>query len=100
MAIDGDLYNVMGMPKNKVYKIAKQLGIVNLLTKDPFDVDIQVGPDSKNRSVEILNAYLKALGLRLVFKKTKKDFADVLKSFTCVDLHLCINKKNSIKMNI
>ena len=43
-----------------------------LLTGDPFDVDIKLDMDSKNRNVEILNAYLKTMGLKLVFKRIPK----------------------------
>jgi len=43
-----------------------------LLTGDPFNVDIKLDNESKNRNVEILNAYLKTMGLRLVFKKRPK----------------------------
>lgn len=42
------------------------------LTGDPYHVDIVLNSDSKNRNVEILNAYLKTMGLRLTFKKIKK----------------------------
>lgn len=42
------------------------------LTGNPYHVDIVLNSDSKNRSVEILNAYLKTMGLRLVFAKKKK----------------------------
>ncbi len=43
-----------------------------LLTGDPFNIDIKLDNEAKNRNVEILNAYLKTMGLRLVFKKTSK----------------------------
>ena len=44
-----------------------------LLTGNPFNVDITLDENSTNRSVEILNAYLKTIGLKLVFiKKPKK----------------------------
>lgn len=42
------------------------------LTGNPYHVDIVLNSDSKNRNVEILNAYLKTMGLRLTFKKIKK----------------------------
>lgn len=44
-----------------------------LLTGDPFNVDIRLDETSKNRSVEILNVYLKTMGLRLVFEKVYKN---------------------------
>lgn len=44
-----------------------------ILTGDPFCVDINLDMESKNRNVEILNVYLKTIGLRLVFKKVPKE---------------------------
>jgi DNA-directed RNA polymerase beta subunit len=41
----------------------------DLLTGNPFNVDIKLDEDSKNRGVEILNVYLKTMGLRLKFEK-------------------------------
>lgn len=43
-----------------------------LETGDPFNVDIRLDMDSKNRNAEILNVYLKTKGLRLVFEKRLK----------------------------
>lgn len=43
-----------------------------LLTGDPFNIDVKLDQNSKNRNVEILNVYLKTLGLRLRFKKVPK----------------------------
>mgnify|MGYP003294365108 CR=1 FL=1 len=43
-----------------------------MLTGDAFNVNIKVDMESKNRNVEILNVYLKTMGLRLVFKRTPK----------------------------
>ena len=43
------------------------------LTEGPiFDIDIKLPEDASNRSVEILNAYLLTIGLRLVFIKIPK----------------------------
>lgn len=44
----------------------------SLLTGDAFDVDIKLDMESKNRNVEILNAYFKSMGLRLEFSKHPK----------------------------
>ena len=44
-----------------------------LLTGDPFNIDIKLDTESKNRNVEILNAYLKTMGLKLVFEKVYKE---------------------------
>ena len=43
-----------------------------LQTGDPFNIDIKLDMNSKNRNAEILNVYLKTKGLRLVFKKHLK----------------------------
>lgn len=42
-----------------------------LLVGDPFDIDVKLDSDSKSRAVEIVNAYLKTMGIRLTFKKVK-----------------------------
>lgn len=42
-----------------------------LITGDPFNIDIRLDTNSKSRNVEILNAYLKTIGLRLKFVKTR-----------------------------
>ena len=41
-------------------------------TGDPFNVDIKLDKESSNRSAEIVNTYLKTMGLRLIFKKVLK----------------------------
>lgn len=46
--------------------------VEQMAIEDPYDVDIKIDRESKNRSVEILNARLKTMGYRIVFKKTKK----------------------------
>jgi hypothetical protein len=43
-----------------------------MYTCDPFHIDIKLNSDSKNRSAEIANVYLKTIGRRLVFIKRKK----------------------------
>lgn len=43
-----------------------------MLTTDPFAIDVKLDMDSTNRNVEILNVYLKTMGLRLSFKKIPK----------------------------
>lgn len=45
-----------------------------LLTGDPFDINIRLDNEVTSRSAEIVNAYLKTMGLRLVFKKSPKKF--------------------------
>jgi hypothetical protein len=52
--------------------IARRL-MEGLLTGDPFDRNIVLDPKSKSRKVEIVNAFLKAMGLKLIFiRKPKK----------------------------
>ena len=46
--------------------------VEKLFTDDPYLLDIKLDKNSKNRSAEILNAYLKAIGYKLEFTKTKK----------------------------
>ena len=43
-----------------------------MLTGDAFDVDIKLDDNSKNRNVEILNVYLKTMGLKLTFNRHPK----------------------------
>lgn len=45
-----------------------------MLTGDAFDVDIKLDDNSKNRNVEILNVYLKTMGLKLTFNRKPKKF--------------------------
>ena len=44
----------------------------SMLTGDAFDIDINLDMESTNRNVEILNVYLKTMGLRLKFEKVPK----------------------------
>lgn len=48
--------------------------VEELLTNDTIDVDVKLGEDDSSRIVETLNAYLKTMGLRLVFEKKPKTF--------------------------
>lgn len=43
-----------------------------LMTDDPFNIDVQLDDNSVNRNAEILNVYLKEIGLRLKFIKREK----------------------------
>ena len=43
-----------------------------MLTGDPFITDIKLDDDASNRSAEILNTYLKSMGLKFVFNKRLK----------------------------
>lgn len=46
--------------------------VEELYTCNPFDINIKLDEESKNRVAEIVNTYLKAIGLRLVFAKVPK----------------------------
>ena len=43
-----------------------------MLTDDPYDIDIRLDDNSINRTAQITNVYLKAMGYRLKFKKKLK----------------------------
>lgn len=51
--------------------LARQL-CAQLETGDPFNIDVKLDMDSKNRNAEILNVYLKTKGLKITFKKRLK----------------------------
>ena len=42
-------------------------------TDNPFIIDIKLDSDSRNRSAEIVNTFLKTIGRRLVFEKKLKN---------------------------
>jgi DNA-directed RNA polymerase beta subunit len=46
--------------------------VEQMYTGDPFKIDIKLDSDSKNRSAEIANTYLKTIGRRLKFIKVRK----------------------------
>ena len=50
-----------------------------LLTGDPFDINIRLTDNVASRSAEIINAYLKTIGLRLKFKKSPKKLLRAMK---------------------
>lgn len=43
-----------------------------MLTGDAFNIDVKLDMESKNRNVEILNVYLKTMGLKLSFERKPK----------------------------
>ena len=47
--------------------------VEKMLTDNPYEVDIKPDETAINRGAEILNAYLKTIGLRLKFIKRKKE---------------------------
>lgn len=42
---------------------------IKMLTGDPYNINIDVPENAKNRTAEILNTFLKSMGLKLEFKK-------------------------------
>ena len=51
--------------------------VEQMYTGDPFNIDIKLDSDSKNRSAEIANTYLKTIGRRLRFIKKRKHIKKV-----------------------
>ena len=51
--------------------------VEQMYTGDPFNIDIKLNSDSKNRSAEIANTYLKTIGRRLRFIKKKKHITNI-----------------------
>ena len=64
-----------------IYSLSPQAreDMEKLWTEDPYEIDIKLGPNCRNRSVEILNAYLKTIGLRIVFEKHPKQVNQPIK---------------------
>lgn len=52
--------------------------VEKLLIDDPYDINVKPDETASNRNVEILNAYLKTMGLRLVFRKKPKKRTQVV----------------------
>ena len=44
----------------------------SMLTDDPFNIDVKLDMESKNRNAEILNVYFKTMGLKMTFTKIPK----------------------------
>lgn len=55
--------------------------VESMLTGDPFTVDIRLDSTAKNRSVEIINSYLKFMGLEFEFVKSKKQIREGIIQF-------------------
>ena len=51
--------------------------VEQMYTGDPFSIDIKLDSDSKNRSAEIANTYLKTIGRRLNFIKKLKNIKKI-----------------------
>lgn len=66
-----------------------------LLTGDPFNIDIKLDDESSNRSVESLNAYLLTMGLEFRFHKIPKVMQPLLKKvFEPGDMRSLLHKVN------
>lgn len=69
---------------NSLSPLARR-GFIDLLEGDVFNIDIKLDPKATNRAVEIVNARLKAIGLKLEFTKIKKNnqplFVDSIELF-------------------
>lgn len=46
--------------------------VEQLLVGDPYNIDIKLDQNSKNRNAEIINALMETMGLKLVFKRIPK----------------------------
>ena len=44
----------------------------SMMTGDPFKIDVKLNDTASNRNVEILNAYLKTIGLKIEFNRINK----------------------------
>lgn len=64
-------YVVAMMMVHSVSPKARRL-VEKMLVDNPYEINIKPDGESTNRSAEILNAYLKSIGLRLKFIKRKK----------------------------
>lgn len=67
----GAEYVISALMIHSVSPQARRL-VESALTGDPYNVNIVLDSTSKNRNVEILNTYLKTMGIRLVFTKIRK----------------------------
>lgn len=71
MAHIGMQYVVMNLMLYSSSPQARRL-FEQLLIGDPYNIDIKLDKNSKNRNAEIINALLKTMGLKLVFEKVPK----------------------------
>ena len=68
-----------------------------LLIGDPYNIDIRLDENSKNRNAEIINALIKAMGLKFKFKKTLRRKKQLALRVLCKDAP---NKGYKYKTNI
>ena len=71
-------YVISNLMMNSVSPIGRRL-MKEALIGDPFVLDIQLNEDCANRNVEKLNAYQKAKGVALIFKRVRKKAVDLVK---------------------
>jgi hypothetical protein len=57
--------------------------VEELLTGNPYEIDVKIDDLAKNRSVEVINAYLKAMGLRLRFVKRLRQYKPAIVTYEC-----------------
>lgn len=63
--------------------------VEQMYTCNPYKIDIKLDVNSKNRVAEVVNTYLKAIGLRLVFSKVPKyRYKIPIAPFTSVSSHI------------
>ena len=67
----GTEYVVLNIMLHSLSPHARRL-VEQVVLGDPFNVDVKINSTAKNRSVEILNARLKVMGIRIKFKKVPK----------------------------
>lgn len=70
-------YVVTNLMIHSVSPKARRL-VEEMLTGDPFDVNIELDTEATNRDVEIVNTYLKTKGLRLKFTKIMKEMVPMI----------------------
>lgn len=74
-------YVVMNLMMYSSSPQARRLFEELLTTDDPYNIDIKLDSNSKNRNAEIINALLKAVGLKLEFTKIPKE-----KEYLCMEV--------------
>lgn len=57
---------------------ARKMAGEQILTGDPFNIDVKLDTNSTNSGVQILNTLLKTIGLKIVFEKKKKEYVNPL----------------------
>lgn len=69
-----------------------------LLTGNPYNIDIKLDKDSNNRNAEIINTIFKAMGVKLVFKKVPKNKKVMFRRVMLKDIpNMGFNYKTNIR---